>query len=170
MVFRSGLSRHRSPSCFVLYVSRKGGRVLSARMKLPITFIAVLWIFASVHGAETPPELAAAKARYHAALSAGNKSAQDQYLQDLKKLKSAAKGKKSRALAAAIDAEIDALARKPAQAEKLPYGKPVPGKPGYVTSPYEPYKGYIDVQGLSFGTQVICPYSLKPFLVPDLGK
>lgn len=139
-------------------------------MKLPITIVALLWFVASVYCAETPPELAAAKARYHAALSAGNKSARDQYLQDLKKLKSNAKGKKTRALAAAIDAEIEGLNRTPAPAEKLPYGKSVPGKPGYVTSPYEPYKGYIDVQGLSFGTQVICPFSLKPFLVPDLSK
>ena len=139
-------------------------------MKRPIILLVVLWFAISVRGAEPPPELAAAKARYHAALSAGNKSARDQYLQDLKKLKGNAKGKKSRALVAAIDAEIDAVSKNVPPAEKLPYGKPVPGKPGLVTSPYEPYKGYIDVQGLSFGTQVICPYSLKPFLVPEMTK
>src|SRR4051794_15306925 len=103
-------------------------------MKLPLAIVALLWFGTSVYCAETPPEVAAAKTRYHAALSAGNKSARDQYLLDLKKLKSNAKGKKSRALVTAIDAEVDALNRITTPAEKLPYGKPVPGKPGFVTS------------------------------------
>lgn len=48
----------------------------------------------------------------------------------------------------------------------LPYAKPVPGKPGFVTSPYDPYKGYIDVRGFPPGTEVKDPYSGKTFLVP----
>ena len=49
---------------------------------------------------------------------------------------------------------------------ELPYAKPVPGKPGFVTSPYDPYKGYIDVRGFPPGTEVKDPYSGKTFLVP----
>lgn len=45
-------------------------------------------------------------------------------------------------------------------------GTPVPGKPGFVTSPYEPTKGFIDVRGFPPGTKVKCPYSGKILLVP----
>lgn len=47
-----------------------------------------------------------------------------------------------------------------------PVGTPVAGKPGFVTSPYKPYAGYVDVRGFSPGEQVKDPYSGKIFLVP----
>ncbi|MEP6671795.1 MAG: hypothetical protein ABJF10_21725, partial [Chthoniobacter sp.] len=53
----------------------------------------------------------------------------------------------------------------PAKGE-IPYAKPVPGKPGFVFSPYDQYKGYIDVRGFPPGTEVKDPYSGKSFLVP----
>src|SRR5437879_3510719 len=34
-----------------------------------------------------------------------------------------------------------------------PYGTPVPGKPGFVTSPHAPYSGYVDVRGFPPGTE-----------------
>ncbi len=50
--------------------------------------------------------------------------------------------------------------------EALPFGKPVPGKPGYVTSPYSPEAGYIDVTGFTPGTKARDPYTNKIFRVP----
>ena len=48
----------------------------------------------------------------------------------------------------------------------LPYGTPVAGKPGFVTSPHSPNAGYVDVRGFPPGTEVKDPYSGKTFLVP----
>ncbi len=48
----------------------------------------------------------------------------------------------------------------------LPYAKPVPGKPGYVFSPFDKNGGYVDVTGYSPGQKVKDPYSGKVFLVP----
>jgi len=48
----------------------------------------------------------------------------------------------------------------------VPYGIPVPNKPGFVTSPYNPKAGYVDVRGFPSGTEVKDPYSGKIFLTP----
>ncbi|HEY3038287.1 MAG TPA: hypothetical protein VGJ66_06095 [Pyrinomonadaceae bacterium] len=48
----------------------------------------------------------------------------------------------------------------------LPYGIPVPGKQGLVTSPFSPDSGYIDVRSFPPGTEVKDPYTGKSFLTP----
>lgn len=48
----------------------------------------------------------------------------------------------------------------------LPYGVPVPNNPGFVTSPYSPYGGYVDVRGYPSGLEVKDPYTGKIFLTP----
>ena len=48
----------------------------------------------------------------------------------------------------------------------IPYAIPVPNKPGFVTSPYSPKSGYVDVRGFPSGTEVKDPYSGKIFLTP----
>jgi hypothetical protein len=49
---------------------------------------------------------------------------------------------------------------------QIPTAKPVPGKPGYVFSPFDPSGGYVDVTGYTSGQKVKDPYSGKIFLVP----
>ena len=48
----------------------------------------------------------------------------------------------------------------------LPYGIPVPGQKGMVTSPYLTQESYIDVSGFAPGSAVKDPYTGKIFLVP----
>ena len=48
----------------------------------------------------------------------------------------------------------------------MPYGIPVPGQKGMVTSPYLPVGNYIDVSAFLPGSAVKDPYTGKIFLVP----
>lgn len=56
--------------------------------------------------------------------------------------------------------------RNPSTQTQIPTAKPVPGKPGYVFSPFDPSGGYVDVTGYTSGQKVKDPYSGKIFLVP----
>ncbi len=59
-------------------------------------------------------------------------------------------------------AQVPAKVEEPA----LPYGTPIPGRPGLVNSPYAARNQFVDVAGLKPGQEVKCPYSGKLFLVP----
>jgi hypothetical protein len=55
----------------------------------------------------------------------------------------------------------------PQQADSTtPMGTPVPGKPGFITSPHAPTAGYVDIRGFWSGTQIKCPDSGKMFRIP----
>ena len=53
----------------------------------------------------------------------------------------------------------------PTPRQDLPFGELVPGKTGFVYSPYST-KELVDVSGIPTGTKVKCPYSGKTFRVP----
>ena len=61
--------------------------------------------------------------------------------------------------------KVNPVPEPPKLVGEIPYGKPVPGKPGFVFSPSDQFK-YIDVRGYPPGTPVTDPYSGKTFLVP----
>ena len=48
----------------------------------------------------------------------------------------------------------------------VPYAIPVPGKQGFVTSPFAPESGYIDVRQFPPGTAVKDPFTGKLFRTP----
>lgn len=48
----------------------------------------------------------------------------------------------------------------------VPYGVPVPNRSGFVTSPYAPNQGYVDVRGLPSGAEVKDPFTGKIFRIP----
>ena len=62
---------------------------------------------------------------------------------------------------------LRALAAPPEKAKgDMPYGIPVPGRKGLVSSPYLPDGTYVDVSAFAPGTPVKDPYTGKIFLVP----
>ncbi len=54
----------------------------------------------------------------------------------------------------------------PPKAGETPYGIKIPGRPGYVLSPFDKTAGQVDVTGMAPGTKVKCPYTGKVFKVP----
>jgi hypothetical protein len=50
--------------------------------------------------------------------------------------------------------------------EYYPVATKVPGKPGYVVSPYAPNRGIIDVEGYPPGSECKCPFTGNIFIVP----
>ncbi len=48
----------------------------------------------------------------------------------------------------------------------VPFGVAVPNKPGFVTSPYAPTQGFVDVRAFPSSTEVLDPFTGKIFLTP----
>jgi len=65
-----------------------------------------------------------------------------------------------------IERRALAAPRGEGNARDLPYGVPVPGRPGFVTSPYAPTRGQVDVREFASGAEVEDPFTGKVFLAP----
>ncbi len=54
----------------------------------------------------------------------------------------------------------------PKVVQDIPFGNPIPGRPGFVNSPFAAKHQLVDVTGLPAGMEVKCPYTGKLFRVP----
>ncbi len=52
----------------------------------------------------------------------------------------------------------------------LPIAQAVPGLDGYVRSPFTNPPRLVDVRGMASGSKVVCPYTRRPFLVPQMSQ
>jgi|GEM_PF-4301321 len=55
---------------------------------------------------------------------------------------------------------------KPKTNQRLPRGIPVVGRPGFVSSPYAPGAGAVDLRGVAPGSIATCPFTKESFIVP----
>lgn len=65
-----------------------------------------------------------------------------------------------------IEIRPAALAPRSKQPRDVPYAVAVPNKPGFVTSPYAPDQGLVDVRAFPSSTEVLDPFTGKIFLTP----
>ena len=63
--------------------------------------------------------------------------------------------------------ETPAAPPPPKPSTNYPMGIVIPGKKGFVKSPYAEYAEPVDVRGYPPGTAVRCPYTNKIFIVPQ---
>lgn len=66
-----------------------------------------------------------------------------------------------------VDIRVAAIAAPdPKGRRDVPYGVVVPNRPGFVTSPYAPTQGLVDVRAFPSSTEVLDPFTGKIFLTP----
>ncbi len=65
-----------------------------------------------------------------------------------------------------VDIRPAALAPPAEKRRDVPFAVAVPDMPGFVTSPYAPNQGFVDVRAFPSSTEVLDPFTGKIFLTP----
>ena len=149
-------------------------------LKMKAMVAMVVLLAEAAFGSGLTDDLHKAGSRYQKDSQTNEPAARHQLIKELARIRSKASANHESRTVSLVDSQIKDLEGRMAPGQKplevrpwsdlllrrTPYAKPVPGKPGFVFSPFGDYQGYIDVRGFPSGTEVKEPYTEGSFLVP----
>jgi hypothetical protein len=140
----------------------------------------VVFVTVAAFGSGLTDDLRKAGFRYQRDSQTNEPLARYQLVKELNRIRAKATANHEFGIVSLVDRQIKDLEGRKALAKEqlgearwsdllyrpLPYAEPVPGKPGFVFSPFANNKGYIDVRGFPSGTELKDPYTGRSFLAP----
>jgi hypothetical protein len=140
----------------------------------------VVFLAAVAFGSGLKHDLQEAESRYQGDSQTNEPVARQLFIKELHRIRAKAKANHKTGIVLLVDSQIKELEERNTPVEEQPkeglvqdllyrfppYAQPVPGKPGFVFSPFGNKKHYIDVRGYGPNQEVKDPYTGGAFLVP----
>jgi hypothetical protein len=138
----------------------------------------VVFLAAAAFGGGLKVDLQKAESRYERDSERSEPAARRQFVKELRRIRAKARANHKFRIVSLVDSQIKDLLEQKAPIKeqagetqdlllRFPIRpNPVPGKPGFVFSPFGNGEHYIDVRGFRTGTEVNDPYTGWPLLVP----